>query len=124
MLSRVGAVLLTAAFAATAPHPASAEERARLAYDIEAVMDVQTLEVRARARITVPAALAWSTSEIRLDRLSAGEGPDLAACARSPILRTLSRCVRHPGPASLPGEVREWARQAFGADDSGQKKAA
>jgi hypothetical protein len=36
------------------------------------------------------------------------EGPDIAACARSPILRALSRHVRAPNPAALPREVREW----------------
>jgi len=44
------------------------------------------------------------------------EGPDIAACARSPILRALSRSVRSPRPLALPREVREWgARNARGA---------
>jgi hypothetical protein len=62
-----------------------------------------------------PGMILSGESIIRLrERLgAAGDGPDLAACARSPILRALSRCVRHPGPAALPREVREWARRAL-----------
>ncbi len=36
------------------------------------------------------------------------EGPDIAACARSPILRALSKYVRAPNPVALPREVRDW----------------
>jgi len=44
------------------------------------------------------------------------DGPDIAACARSPILRALSKNVRSPRPLALPREVREWgARNARGA---------
>ena len=42
-----------------------------------------------------------------------GEGPDLAAFARSPILRELSRCVRRPGPGGASQEVKRWAKSAL-----------
>ncbi len=53
-----------------------------------------------------------------------GEGPDLAACARSPILRALSRCVRHPGPAVVPHEVSEWARCVLVEKEGKRRKVA
>jgi hypothetical protein len=41
-----------------------------------------------------------------------GEGPDLAACARSPILRALSMAVRSDEPRRLPNDVHTWAKAA------------
>lgn len=41
---------------------------------------------------------------------TSGEGPDLGASARSPILRALSRYVRAPVPPRLPSEVGSWGK--------------
>jgi hypothetical protein len=41
-----------------------------------------------------------------------GTGPDLAACARSPILRALAHSLRSDAPQPLPREVRDWANAA------------
>jgi hypothetical protein len=41
---------------------------------------------------------------------TSGEGPDLGASARSPILRALSKYVRAPVPPRLPSEVGRWGR--------------
>lgn len=55
-----------------------------------------------------PAPTGRSIIRLREALGTPAEGPDIAACARSPILRALSRHVRAPNPLALPREVREW----------------
>ncbi|MHC5056277.1 MAG: hypothetical protein ACYTKD_16375 [Planctomycetota bacterium] len=55
-----------------------------------------------------PVPTGRSILRLREELGTPAEGPDIAACARSPILRALSRNVRAPKPVALPREVREW----------------
>jgi hypothetical protein len=73
---------------------------------------------------TEAAPLGKSILRLRESLGAAADGPDLAACARSPILRMLSSCVRRPDAVVLPREVKEWARHALVEQEGRRQKVA
>jgi hypothetical protein len=60
----------------------------------------------------VPAPTGNSIRRLREALGESAEGPDLAASARSPILRALSRHLRAGPRGALPREVSDWAKGA------------
>ena len=142
-LALAGLGVVAAAAFAHAFYAASAREPARSASVLPGPAVAASLPpfraaARARGReadtpVSVPSAaspeaevalLGKSILRLRESLGAAGDGPDLAACARSPILRMLSRCVRHPDPAVVPREVKEWAKHALVEQEGRRQKVA